>query len=134
MDTTTSCPVVDSSVLSPLPEPPKNPPPWMCTSTGRPVAASAGRHTFTNRQSSLVPEFDGDRQVLPNAVAAFVWVQAAAGSGGCQRRAPTGGAAYGIPSHSLTPLTVIPHTGPRFVGTSVPGAHATAGSAAAERD
>ena len=48
------------------------------------------------------------------------------GCGGCHRKAPTGGAAYGMPSHSLTPVAVvlvIPHTGPEAVGTVVPAAH-----------
>ena len=47
----------------------------------------------------------------------------AAGCGGCQRRGPTGGAAYGMPSHSLTPLSTIPQTGPLDVVTVVLAAH-----------
>lgn len=85
-----------------------------------------GAHTLTNRQSSLpnVPEVEV--HALPKAVAGSVVVHGVGGWGGCHRRFPTGGAAYGIPSHSLTPLTlllVIPHTGPAVVCTSVPGAH-----------
>src|SRR4051812_38998982 len=131
METTTSCPVVASSVLSPLPDPPKKPPPWMCTSTGR-WRPPGGFHTFRKRQSSLDEGTVGLRHSFPNAVAANGVVHRAGACGGAQRRAPTGGAAYGIPSHSPTPLTTIPHTGPLLVRTSVPGAQP--GAAAAVRE
>jgi hypothetical protein len=92
--------------------------------------AVAGAHTFTNRQFSLpagglvAPCVHS----LPNCVACRVVVHGAGGCGGSQRRFPTGGAAYGIPSHSLTPLVVvlvIPQTGPEVVCTVVPGVHVT---------
>lgn len=70
----------------------------MWTITGRSLDGSAGRHTLMNRQSSLVgPVLDGDRHESPNDVASNVVDHGVGGCGGCQRRAPTGGAAYGIP-------------------------------------
>jgi hypothetical protein len=59
---------------------------------------------------------------LPNVVACRLAVHGACGCGGCQRSAPTGGAAYGMPSHSLTPLSTIPQTGPALVCKFVPTA------------
>ena len=102
--------------------------------TGRPCAPG-GAQTLMNRQSSLPafgPDFPaaGCVQMLPTAVALSVAVQDAGGRGGAQRRLPTGGAAYGMPSHSLTPLTTMPQTGPLEVCTVVPAAQA--GAAAAE--
>src|SRR3989442_199175 len=59
-----------------------------------------------------------------------VALHGACGCGGAQRRLPTGGAAYGMPSHSLTPLTTMPHTGPVDVCTT--GVLGSQGTAAAE--
>lgn len=90
------------------------------------AVALAGAHTFRNRQSSLPAVPEVVVHSLPKAVAGNVVVHGVGGCGGFQRRFPTGGAAYGIPSHSLTLLTdvlVIPHTGPEVVCTVVPGAH-----------
>src|SRR5487761_1101889 len=125
-----SCPVVASSVLSPFPEPTRNPPPWICTITGSPAAdvVPGGRQTLTNRQFWLPVSGRGEAAVglagwvhsLPNVVACSLAVHGACGCGGCQRSAPTGGAAYGMPSHSLTPLTTIPQIGPVLDWTFVP--------------
>src|ERR1700693_874190 len=106
----------------------------MCAMTGRP-RAPGGAQTLRNRQSALPafgPDFPaaGCVQMLPKAVAASVVLQAACSCGEAQRRLPTGGAAYGMPSHSLTPLTTMPQTGPVDVCTVVPAAQA--GAAAAE--
>src|SRR5215470_314727 len=92
--------------------------------TGRPCAPG-GAQTLMNRQSSLPwfgPDFPicGCVQTAPKAVAFSVVVQDSAGCGGAQRRSPTGGAAYGMPSHSFTPLMTIPQTGPLEVWTVVP--------------
>src|SRR5579859_8025709 len=127
-----SCPVVASSVLSPFPEPTRNPPPWICTITGSPAAdvVPGGRQTLTNRQFWLPVTGRGEAAVglagwvhsLPNVVACSLAVHGACGCGGCQRSAPTGGAAYGMPSHLLTPLPTIPQTGPVLICTFVPAA------------
>src|SRR5215469_9534938 len=125
----TSWPVVASSVLSPSPEPITKPPPWMCTITGRPADAFTpeGAQTLMNRQFSLPPAGNPGNccaHSLPYAVACKVDDQGAGGCGGRQRRFPTGGAAYGIPSHSLTPLATVPQTGPSAVWTVVPDVQA----------
>src|SRR6201999_3319344 len=44
--------------------------------------------------------------------------QDAAGCGGCQRSAPTGGAAYGMPRYSAVVPAVLPCTGPSAVRTT----------------
>jgi len=67
--------------------------------------------------------------MLPTAVAFKVAVQGATGWGGAQRSLPTGGAAYGMPSHSFTPFTTMPQTGPLEVITVVPAAQAGAAEA-----
>ena len=95
--------------------------------------ALLGAHTLTNKQSSLPAVPEVVVHSLPKAVAASVVVHGVGGWGGCHRRFPTGGAAYGIPSHSLTVLTVllvIPHTGPDVVCTVVPAAHVGASAVA----
>src|SRR5215468_4743200 len=103
----------------------------MCAITGSPIAPG-GAQTLMNRQSSLPvfgPDFPtaGCVQMLPKAVAASVALHGAGGCGGVQRRLPTGGAAYGMPSHSLTPLNTMPHTAPDDVRTTgVAGSHGTA--------
>src|SRR6266850_7908909 len=102
----------------------------MCAITGRPCAFG-GAQTLMNRQSSL-PAFGpffpaaGCVQMLPTAVAFNVAVQGATGWGGAQRSLPTGGAAYGMPSHSFTPFTTMPQTAPLAVITVVPAAHGCA--------
>src|SRR5215468_885592 len=102
---------------------------WAITGT---PCAPGGAQTLMNRQSSLPwfgPDFPicGCVQTAPNAVALSVVVQDSAGCGGAQRRSPTGGAAYGMPSHSLTPLNTMPHTAPDDVRTTgVAGSHGTA--------
>ena len=76
----------------------------------RPRSHRRGAKTLRKRQSSLpsvsvtLPsssKANGWRHGEPNAVASRTPVHEAAGAGGRQRRAPTGGAAYGIPRHSL---------------------------------
>src|SRR6267142_2840766 len=98
-----------------------NPPPWIQSITGsgsRPLRI--GAITFRYRQSS-----DAVHAAL-FCTAAYVALQAAAGCGGCQRSDPTGGAAYGIPSHCVVLPATIPQTQPRSVLTSVPAAHVAA--------
>src|SRR4051812_27129242 len=102
----------------------------MCVMTGSPCAPG-GAQTLMNRQFSLPaigPIFPDAPcvQMLPTCVAFNVPLQGAAGRGGAQRRLPTGGAAYGMPSHSLTPFTTMPQTAPLAVITVVPAAHACA--------
>src|SRR5215475_5910214 len=104
----------------------------MWTITGSPCAFG-GAQTLMKRQSSLEfgsigPIFPaaGCVQMWPNWVALSVAVHDAAGCGGAQRRFPTGGVAYGMPSHSLTPFTTMPQTGPFAVITVVPSAQAGA--------
>src|SRR5215469_6839577 len=137
MLTTTSFPVVASSELSALPFPMTKPPPWMCTRTGRfaPAAVPCGAQTLRYRQFSVPPVGNPGTgncwtHSLPNEVACSVVVQGAGGCGGCQRSAPTGGAAYGMPSHWTTPPLTMPHTGPAAVVTVVPAAQGTVASAA----
>src|SRR6267142_5696940 len=98
-----------------------NPPPWIQSITGsgsRPLRI--GAITFRYRQSS-----DAVHAAL-FCTAAYVVLQAAAGCGGCQRSDPTGGAAYGIPSHCVVLPVTTPQTHPRSVLTSVPAAHVAA--------
>ena len=52
--------------------------------------------------------------------------QLAAGCGGCQRSAPTGGAAYGRPRNSSTPALARPRTAPLAVNASGPPESAAA--------
>ena len=44
--------------------------------------------------------------------------QGAAGRGGCQRSAPTGGAAYGMPRNSSPAAAALPRTAPSAVATT----------------
>src|ERR1700733_5707085 len=134
----TSSPRLASKELSAFPLPLVNPPPWMWTMTGRLLVGVAvtGAHTLTNRQFSL-PAPDVCVHSLPKAVAGNVVVHAVGGWGGLHRRRPTGGAAYGIPSHSLTPRAVVlvrPQTCPYLVWTVVPGAQVSACARAALAD
>src|SRR5690348_8736939 len=46
--------------------------------------------------------------------------QGAGGRGGCQRSAPTGGAAYGMPRNSSVAATAVPRTEPPAVATTRP--------------
>ena len=73
--------------------------------------------------------------MLPATVASNVLVQGRAALGGCQRREPKGGAAYGIPRYDVTPPAVTPHTGPSLVAISLPALQAgPAADDAAELD
>jgi hypothetical protein len=78
----------------------------------------AGRHTLTTKQSSdslrgtLVPAW---AQSGPKLAASRTPVQAGAGCGDCQRRAPEGSAAYGTPRKRSTPPEVAPRTAPASV-------------------
>src|ERR1700733_10079355 len=99
--------------------------------TGRfdPAVALCGAQTLTNRQFSVPPDGNAGKSCthsLPKAVASRVEVHGVGGCGGSQRREPTGGCAYGMPSHSETPLLTMPQTGPSAVVTLVPDAQAAA--------
>jgi hypothetical protein len=101
------------------------------------AVALAGAHTFTKRQFSEPPAGKPGKPCahsFPNCVACSVAVHGVGAWGGCQRSAPTGGAAYGMPSHSLTPTAVVlatPQTGPSAVWTVVPAAQAEVPAAGA---
>src|SRR5579875_4173721 len=71
---------------------------------------------------------------LSSVVAGNTVAHGACGCGDCHRRLPTGGAAYGMPSHSSSPLAVMPQTGPVAVCTVVPCAHAGRCAGAARAD
>lgn len=97
------------------------PPPWIQTITGRrasPVGKALGEKggakTFSVRQSSLPAISPGSpstpakglaycMQGAPKERADCVPVHGARGSGARQRRSPTGGFAYGMPSHAWAP-------------------------------
>jgi hypothetical protein len=95
-----------------------------------PVLWWLGAKTFRKRQSSDMlawPKGDGGwGQCGANWVAARTPDQRAAGCGGCQRSAPTGGAAYGMPRNSSTPPFARPRTAPLAVPTTGPLALAAA--------
>src|SRR6266702_3167533 len=108
------------------PSPPVNAPPWIHTMTGRPPRPVAvGVYTFRYRQSSdvlvvmtpvaMLPVW---AQVFPGHVASLIPVHGAAGWGGCHRRAPTGGAAYGMPKNSRALPACSPRTAPLPVCTT----------------
>src|SRR5689334_4159899 len=80
----------------------------------------AGAITLRYRQSS------DDVHAALFCTAASVVLQEGDGCGGCQRNDPTGGAAYGIPSHWVVPAATIPQTHPRSVLTSVPAVQVAA--------
>src|SRR5215472_3646682 len=83
-----------------------------------------GVKTFRNRQSSDVLPWPngvaGCGQCGANCVASRTPDQLAAGCGGRQRSAPTGGAAYGIPRNSSTAPFATPRTGPLAVPVTGP--------------
>src|SRR5579872_3539941 len=95
----------------------------------------AGVKTFRNRQFSDVLAWPKGEaacgQCGANAVAARTPGQLAAGCGGCQRSAPTGGAAYGMPRNSSTPPLAIPPTSPLAVLATGPPAAAPPATAPA---
>src|SRR5690348_3319015 len=64
----------------------------------------------------------GCAQCGAKLVAARTPDQCAAGCGGCQRRAPTGGAAYGMPRNSLMVPVDVPRRAPSGVWTTGPPA------------
>src|ERR1700679_2510212 len=80
--------------------------------------ASAGAKTFRYRQSSDVGGEDGCAQCGAKLVASRTPRQGAAGLGGCQRSAPTGGAAYGMPRYSAVAPAIFPRTEPSAVRTT----------------
>src|SRR5690242_5879232 len=108
--------------------PVRSEPPCTQTITGRLRAwvllALAGVNTFRYRQSSDVlatPNADdGCGQCGAKLVAARTLCQGAGGFGGCQRSAPTGGAAYGMPRYSSVAATAFPRTAPSAVVTTRP--------------
>src|SRR5579863_365687 len=83
-----------------------------------------GVNTFRNRQfSDVLPWPNGPAtcgQCGANCVASRTPGQPAAGCGGCQRNAPTGGAAYGMPRNSSTAPLAKPRTGPLAVPATGP--------------
>src|SRR5215471_3935602 len=105
------------------------------TGKWEPACLWAGVKTFRYRQSSDVlpwPNGEGScGQCGANCVASRTPDQLAAGCGGCQRSAPTGGAAYGMPRNSLTAPLARPRTAPLSVPvTGPPRALAVAAGAA----
>src|SRR5580692_4941116 len=106
--------------------------------TGWPARAVPwlGVKTFRNRQSSDVLAWPKGEatcgQCGANVVASRTPDQLAAGCGGCQRSAPTGGAAYGMPRNSSTAPLATPRTAPLAVPATGPLAALalTAGAAA----
>jgi hypothetical protein len=72
----------------------------------------------------------GWRQGEPKLVASRTPLHAPAGAGGRKRRAPVGGAAYGIPRHSSADPVEIPSSAP--LGVSTIGPVARAGAAATQ--
>src|SRR6202041_730843 len=77
----------------------------------------SGVNTFRNRQSSVVDAMPNGEAVcgqwFANCGAASVWNHGACGTGGRQRKLPTGAAAYGIPRNSRTPAELtVPRTSP----------------------
>src|SRR5580704_10331754 len=98
--------------------------------TGEPACWWLGVKTFRKRQSSDVlawPKGDADcAQCGANWVASRTPDQLAAGCGGCHRRAPTGGAAYGMPRNSSAAPLARPRTAPLAVPTTGPLAPAAA--------
>src|SRR5215510_8054561 len=91
------------------------------------LGLSSFDHTLIERQfSSLVVSYmrvTGEicGQILPNAVAWKVSVQAGAGCGGFQRFSPPVVAANGMPMYALMPSTTRPCTLPLSVVTSGDG-------------
>src|SRR6516165_1303481 len=121
------------------PSPPMKPPPWIHTMTGRPPRPTTGGvYTFRYRQSSDVLVVITPVAMLPvwahagpGQVAAFLTpVHRAAGRGARHRRAPTGGAAYGMPKNSRAPLARSPRTAPLSVRTTSGAGQAGARAAA----
>src|SRR5579864_9447175 len=95
-----------------------------------------GVKTFRNRQfSDVLARPNGPAscgQCGANVVASRTPDQLAAGCGGCQRSAPTGGAAYGMPRISSTAPLATPWSAPLAVPATGPLAALalTAGAAA----
>ena len=120
----TPCPTSPVGLYS-SPAPVRSAPPCTQTITGRLRApALAGVNTFRYRQSSdelATPNEDGGcGQCGAKLVAVRTPRQGAGGFGGCQRSAPTGGAAYGMPRNSSVAATVFPRTAPSAVPTTSP--------------
>src|SRR5580700_9990776 len=107
--------------------------------TGWPARAVPwpGVKTFRNRQSSDVLAWPKGvascGQCGANVVASRTPDQLAAGCGGCQRSAPTGGAAYGMPRNSSTAPLATPRTAPFAVPVTGPPVLALTAGAAATR-
>src|SRR4051812_37363020 len=95
----------------------------------------AGAYTFRYKQSSLVDgEPNGDApcaQCGASSVASRSAVNAAGATGGFQRSAPTGGAAYGMPRKLRMVAVALPRTGPAVVITRGPAGAASAARGAA---
>ena len=114
-----------------------NAPPGIHTRTGRGAAASTGAQTLRKRQSSSTPLASarnpgrGDSSATacgvpgPKASAGRTPVHGVTGSGGRQRSAPTGGAAYGTPRNRRSAVpsgaaTAAPSNLPAAVSTTLP--------------
>src|SRR5690242_19831929 len=130
--TMTPCPTRPVGLYNSL-APVRSEPPCTQTITGRLRApapwapapwAPAGVNTFRYRQSSDVlatPNADdGCGQCGTKLAAERTPCQGAGGFGGCQRSAPTGGAAYGMPRYSSVAATAFPRTAPSAVATTRP--------------
>ena len=100
-------------------------PPCTQTITGSP-SPSGGEMTFSVRQSSEIGTLDaGPRNcpfrscgaTAPKSVASSTPSHGRAGAGARNLRSPTGGAAYGIPRHILSPRRSTPSTVPLVVST-----------------
>src|SRR5437588_8395238 len=123
--TMTPCPTSPVGLYS-SPAPVRSEPPCTQNITGRlpdlALWVPAGVNTFRYRQFSdelATPnEDDGCGQCGAKLVAARTPGQGAAGRGGCQRSAPTGGAAYGMPRNSSPAATAWPRTAPPAVVTT----------------
>src|ERR1700759_3215395 len=118
--TMTPCPTSPAGLYS-SPAPVRSEPPCTQNITGRFLApwVLAGVKTLRYRQFSdelATPnEDDGCGQCGAKLVALRTPGQGAAGRGGCQRSAPTGGAAYGMPRNSSVAATVLPRMVPAAV-------------------
>ena len=110
------------------------------TGRGEDAVAPNGAKTLRKRQSSL-PNVEatlpsganssGCRQGDPKLVALRTPLYEPAGAGERKRRAPTGGAAYGMPRHSDPDAVATPSSAP--LGVTTIGPAARAGAAATQQ-
>jgi hypothetical protein len=113
------------------------PPPWIHTITAA-RCATGGAHTLRYRQSSEssgwgAPWLAACGQRKLNAAASSAPSYAAGGCGGAQRQRPSGGAAYGTPRNSRTPVgSACPCSSPCSTCSTRPDDGALSGSLAAD--